>query len=109
MDKNRVEGDFTLMESEFVNFISTLITCHIVESVEKYDMVKEMTCQEMIKDLTDAWQLTDAPDEAHSVDGNWVHVIEGIFVELEAIGLSIPDFNAQKKKLGRPPKKKVES
>lgn len=34
-DKTRVEGDFTLIGSELVNFISTLITSRIVERMEE--------------------------------------------------------------------------
>ena len=126
LDKTRVEGDFTLIGSEFVNFISTLITCRIVERMEETDLLNGMTYQELMEDLTDAWRLADAPEEAHSDDGSWVHVSEGIFPELEAMGLSIPvpkpapkkrgrprknplpDPDATKKKRGRPPKKKVE-
>ena len=55
LDKTRVEGDFTLIGSEFVNFISTLITCRIVERMEKTELLKEMTYQELMEDLTDAW------------------------------------------------------
>ena len=105
LDKTRVEGDFTLIGSEFVNFISTLITCRIVERMEKTDLLKEMTYQELMEDLTDAWRLTDAPEEAHSDDGHWVHVSEGIFPELEAMGLSIPAPKPAPKKRGRPRKK----
>ena len=122
LDKTRVEGDFTLIGSEFVNFISTLITCRIVERMEKTDLLTELTYQELMEDLTDAWRLTDAHEEALSDDGHWVHVSERIFPELEAMGLSIPvpkpvpkkrgrprkDPDAPKKKRGRPPKKKVE-
>lgn len=79
-----------------------------------------------MEDLTDAWRLADAPEEAHSDAGHWVHVSEGIFPELEAMGLSIPipksdpkrrerprkkplpDSAAPKKKRGRPPKRKIE-
>ena len=64
-------------------------------------------------------------EQDHSDDGHWVHVSEGIFPELEAMGLSVtvpkpapekrgsprknplPDPNATKKKRGRPPKKKI--
>ena len=80
-----------------------------------------------MENLTDAWRLTDAPEEAQSDDGHWVHVNEGIFPELEAMGLSIPvpkpaqkkrgrprknplpDLDAPKKKRGRPPEKKIEN
>ena len=33
-----------------------------------------MTYQELMGDLTDAWRLTDAPEEAQSDDGHWVHM-----------------------------------
>lgn len=48
LDKTRVEGDFTLIGNEFVNFISTLIKCRIVERMEKSGLLKEMTCQELM-------------------------------------------------------------
>ena len=105
LDRTWVEGDFTLIGSEFVNFISTLITCRIVERMENTDLLKEMTYQELMEDLTDAWRTADAPEEAHSDDGYWVHVSEGIFPELEAMGLSIPISKPAPKKKGRPPKK----
>lgn len=58
-----------------------------------------------MEDLTDAWRITDALEEAHSDDVNWVHVSEEIFPELEAMGLSISISKpASKKKRGRPPK-----
>ena len=103
-----MEGDFTLIGSEFVNFISTLITCRIVERMEKTDLLTEMTYQELMEDLTDAWRLADAPEEAHSDDSHWVHVSEGIFPELEAMGLSVPVPKPAPKRRGRPPKRKVE-
>ena len=123
LDKTHVEGDFTLIGSEFVNFISILITCHIVERIEKTELLKEMTYQELMEALSDVWRTAGAPEGAHSDDGYWVHVSEGIFPELEAMGLSIPvpkpapkkrgrprknplpNSNAPKKKRGRPPKK----
>lgn len=126
LDKTRVEGDFTLIGSEFVNFISTLITCRIMERMGRTDLLKEMTYQELMEDLTDAWRIADAPEETHSDDGYWVHVSEGIFPELEVMGLSlpvpkpapkkrvrhrknlIPDPDVPKEKCGRPPKKKVD-
>ena len=53
-----------------------------------------------MEDLTDAWRLSDAPEETHSDDGYWVHVSEGIFPELEAMGLSIPVPKPAPKKRG---------
>ena len=105
LDKTRVEGDFTLIGSEFVNFISTLITCRIVERMEKTELLKEMTYQERMKNLTDAWRIAYAPEEAHSDDGYWVHVCEGIFPELETMGLSIPVPKPAPKKHDRSQKK----
>lgn len=74
LDKIRGEGDFTLIGIEFLNFISTLITCRIVERMKKTELLKEMTYQELMEDLTATWRLTNAPEQAHSDDRYWAHV-----------------------------------
>ena len=72
--------------------------------MEKIDLLTEMPHQVLLEVLTDAWRLADAPEEAHSDDGHWVHVSEGMFPELEVMGLSIPIPKSAPKKRGRPRK-----
>lgn len=55
-------------------------------------------------DLSSAWRRTDAPPEPRSDDGYWVHTLKGVFEELEALGLSIPEPKPEPKKRGRKPK-----
>ena len=55
-------------------------------------------------DLSSAWRRTDAPSEPRSGDGYWVHTLKGVFEELEALGLSIPEPKPEPKKRGRKPK-----
>ena len=102
LDRTMENGDFSLQGSEFVNFIATLITTRLIDKIEKTELLKKMTYGEVMKDLTEAWRMIDSPDKARSDDMYWKNVSEGIFPELEALGLSIPVQKPAPKKRGRP-------
>ena len=72
--------------------------------MEKTDLLKEMTYQELMENLTDAWRLVNVPEEAHDNDGNRNHMSEEIFPELEAMGFPIPIPKHVQKKTGSPRK-----
>ena len=63
LDRTRVQGDFAVIGSEFVNFISTLITCRIINKAQKSGVLKEMSYSEMMDDLSSAWRMTAAKPE----------------------------------------------
>ena len=123
--KTRVKNDSSLIGSEFVNFIATLITARIIKKMEDSEILKKMTYGELMDDLTETWRKVDSSIDASSDDGCWLNVSEGVFSELVTLGLSkptpkpvdkkrgrprinpIPDPNAPKKKRGRPPKIQV--
>lgn len=106
LTESRVQGDFTIIGSEFVNFISTIITERIIRKAIKLDLLKHMSYKELLEDLNSAWRKVDSPLPARSDDNYWVHTLKEVFKELEALGLSIPVAKEEPKKRGRPKKEK---
>lgn len=105
--KTRVQNDFSLIGSEFVNFIATLITARIIKKMEDSEILKKMTYGDIMDDLTESWRKADAPEDASSGDGCWLNVSEGVYSELETLGLSKPVPKPAPKKRGRPRKKPI--
>ncbi len=101
--KTRQQNDFSVYGSEFVNTISTIATCRIIRKAEQNGLLDHMTYAELMDDLSSAWRKTNAPREAVSNDAYWVHTLQFVFEELEALGLSAPILK-QHKKRGRKPK-----
>ena len=57
-------------------------------------------------DLASAWRRVDAPSCPKSDDEYWVHTLQTVFTELEALGLSEAVPKPEPKKRGRKPKAK---
>lgn len=57
-------------------------------------------------DLLSTWRKTDAPEEPATDDGYWIHTLQTVFEELEALGLSKPIPKPAPEKRGRKPKPK---
>lgn len=108
LDKTNVQNDFSVIGIEFINTISTMLTCRILKKVESAHLLDKMTYGELLDDLSSAWRKADAPEEAKSDDAYWVHTLDLVFEELEALGLSIPAIKPTPKKRGRPRKEKAE-
>lgn len=107
LDQTRVQGDFTVIGSEYVNFIATLATCRMIRKARLAGLLKNMSFGELLDDLNSAWRKTSAPTPPSSDDGYWVHTLMCVFDELEALGLSIPAPKPEPKKRGRPPKRQM--
>ncbi|MBQ9612435.1 MAG: transposase, partial [Lachnospiraceae bacterium] len=106
LDHTGEQGDFSVIGSEFVNFISTVATTRIVKKAEQAGLLKQMSYGELMDDLSSAWRRTDAPKDPSTDDGYWVHTLNTVFEELEALGLSKPAPKPEPKKRGRKPKPK---
>ena len=106
LDKTDAQGDFSIIGSEFINFIATVLTCRMIRKARTAGLFKELSYSELLDDLSSAWRNVDAPEIPATDDGGWVHTMLYVFEELEALGLSIPVPKPEPKKRGRKPKPK---
>jgi hypothetical protein len=65
-------------------------------------LLEKMSYGDMMDDLSSAWRRVDAPQKPASDDGYWIHTLNTVFDELEALGLSTPAPKPAPKKRGRP-------
>lgn len=108
LDKTDVQGDFSVIGSEFINFISTVITCRLIKKARDVGLLDKMSYGDLMDDLSSAWRLVDSPDEPETGDAFWVHTLKPEFEEMEALGLSKPIPQPVRKKPGRPRKHPVD-
>jgi len=104
LDRTSAQGDFSAIGSEFINFISTVITCRLLSRARLCGLLKEMTYGDLMDDLSEAWRKIDAPENPKTDDGCWVHTLITAFDELERLDLSQPIPKPVQKKRGRPRK-----
>lgn len=109
LDKTDVQGDFSLIGSEFVNFISTVLTCRMLRKAREAGLLEKVSYGELLDDLSSAWRMVDSPEAPATDDGFWVHTLSYVFDELEALGLSRPVPKPAPKKRGRPRKNPVKN
>lgn len=105
LDRTSVQGDFSIYGNEFVNFISTLITCRIIDKATKAGLFSEMSYRDLVDDLNSAWRRTDIPEGVKPTtdDEYWVHTIPKVFELLEKLELCCPKEKPEIKKRGRKP------
>ena len=108
LDRTNVQGDFSLIGSEFINFISTFATCRIIRKARAVELLSGMSYGDLMDDLSSAWRMKDAKEPPSRDDGQWIHTLKYVFDELEALELSIPIPQATPKKRGRPKKEPSE-
>lgn len=102
------QGTFSITGSEFVNFISAVITARILKKFENSGLLKELSFSDIMDDLASAWRKTNAPlTLPDTKDAYWVHTSDEVFAELEKLGLSKPLSQSVSEKTGRLPKKSI--
>lgn len=108
LDVTRVQGDFSVWGTEFVNFIATVLTCRIIRRAQRAKVLDAMTYGDMMEDLSQAWRSVQAPvnEKPRTKDGHWINVTTKIMTLLEALGLSEAEPKPAPKKRGRPRKEK---
>ncbi len=105
LSNTKVQGDFTVIGSEFINYIATTASCRIIRKAEQVGLLKEMSYGDLMEDLSTAWRRVDAPASTPTTgDAYWIHTLQKVFEELELLGLSQPISKPEPKKRGRKPK-----
>lgn len=88
LDKTNVQGDFSVMGAEFVNFIATIATCRIIEKMRASGLLNEMSYGDIMDDLNSAWRKIGTATDPREDDDAWVHTIPKVHKQLIALGLS---------------------
>ena len=88
LDQTGVQGDFSVIGSEFVNFISTTITCRLIHKAEKAGLLMHDSWADLMDDLSSAWRRIDGPSQPRSDDDAWIHTIPKVMTILEVLELS---------------------
>lgn len=91
LDRTNVQGDFSVRGSEFVNFLTTVLTCRMRRKAQRAGLLHRLSFKDLLEDLATAWRRTDAPAQPKSDDDEyWVADYKGVFPLLEALQLSEP-------------------
>lgn len=101
LDCTNVQVDFSVIGCEFVSFISTLMTCRLINKLKTTDLLKHSSFGEIMEDLSSAWRMKDAVKNPKRTDKHWVHTLEYVHEELEALSLSEPLPTVEHGKTGR--------
>lgn len=104
LDRTSVHGDFSVYGNEFVNFISTVITCRIINVSHAAGLFGEMTYGDLMDDLNTIWRKTDAPGDQlpEQDDGYWVHALPKNLEILMKLDLCKPAEKPVARQPGRP-------
>ena len=101
LDKTNVQGDFSLIGSESINFIATVATCRMIGKAREAGLLSKMSYKDLMDDLSSAWRMVYSPEQPRSDDEFWVYTINCVFEELEALGLSISVTRPESENCGR--------
>ena len=104
LDDTRVQGDFSVRGSEFINSIATIITCRIIRRFTETKLLEEASYRDLMDDLSSAWRRVDGPEAPSRSDGAWVHTLPNVHETMEKLGLSKGPEPVAPKKRGRPKK-----
>ncbi len=104
----RVHNNYTVLGAEFINFISSIITCRIIKKAEDVKILEEYTYGNMITALRRSMRkrTTDC-NQLPSIDDNlWLNTTQKAFELLATLGLVSTPPVPEPKKRGRPKKEK---
>lgn len=107
--ETNVQGDYSVIGMEFVNFVSAILTTRIIDLFRKTELLKNHSYGEIMEDLTNAWRKREDGKEKPSIlDGRWVNTLPSALEEMKILGL-LKEKEEEKKKRGRPKKKASET
>ena len=109
-NQTNVQSDFSVMGAEFINFLSTLLTCRIIDKAQKAGLLKRVNYGTLMDDLNTVRRVVKhTPDNIQKKlkkdDPYWCHVSSIAMDEMIELGLvEVDEPIKPKAKRGRPPK-----
>ena len=71
-----VQGDFSVIGEEFVNFIATILTSRMARKADDAGLLETMSYGELMDDLSSAWRLVKGGDDKpKDNDKCWIHTL----------------------------------
>lgn len=120
VDSTNAQDDYAVIGEEFVNTISSTVTCRLVRIFKEKGLMNKDSYGDIMNDLSGIWRKTDTPDVIPNRDDNeWVHPFEYALDTMVILGLcngelrypannvKIAGFGEQKRPRGRPRKNPV--
>lgn len=100
-DETRVQDDYSVIATEFCNFLSTVLTFRLINKFDAVSLLEKMPYKKVMSILRRA-------KKAKSSDSEWqlIRIAPSQIEVLEKLGLTEPPAK-QKRKRGRPPKSSV--
>ncbi len=105
LNRTNVQNDFSVIGSEFINFISTLITCRLIKKIEATDLFKKYTYKSIMSALHCCWRFNtdiDLKEDIYLEYNDLSHVFEDTKEIMIKLGLMKDNGLVEIKKTGRP-------
>lgn len=99
-DDTRVHSDYSVYGSEFVNFISSVMTSRIIRKFEETELFSEMTYKDIMSKLSSAKKV----DTLGNGEWKFVRTTKATEKMLERLGLIPKPEDPPRRKRGRPKK-----
>ena len=108
LSATNVQGDFSVIGEEFVNFIATILTSRMAKKADEAGLLDTMSYGELMDDLSSAWRSTKGESKKpKDNDRYWIHTLPSVMDEL--VKLDLATCTREKRKPGRPRKEKPDS
>ena len=104
----RVQGDYSVIGSEFINFISTILTSRMCKKAEECGVLDDLSYGDMMEDLSSVWRSIKGNYTMPKLhDGYWErNNLPSVFELMVKLGLAIDPTIRRKR--GRPKKENKE-
>lgn len=112
LNQSSVQREDSILGEEFINFISTILTCRILKKADKAHVLDKMTYGEMMETLEECARKVkefDANVKPSSTDQQWVNTTLEALKLMETLELSEPEKKPEPEKRGRPRKEQPAS
>ena len=105
LSATNIQGDFSVIGEEFVNFIATILTSRMAKKADEAGLLDTMSYGELMDDLSSAWISAKGESvKPKDNDRHWIHTLPSVMDEL--VKLDLATCTREKRKPGRPRKEK---